>query len=604
MNMRTVHVRFRLIFIWVLVSHFLYSQENPDSLHANSEAEVWIQGIEPNGMIDYAAIQEEFLTQDPGQINLSRPDPLDLLKIQGLRPNQIQIRHTYILTYGPPVSLWELCLLKEFDSLTIEKIRPWLKFEPANRLQVKRQRDEIALAGNPEGKFRIKAGMNVTSQIRLAVSYKNDSLGMVPLTMPSLNQENLHGSLYYNTPGGEVLIVGDFRTAYGQGLCYAPGASFFSGSDDWRKRSTGVRPYSGYSGFGSNRGVAGKFKWKGLAAEGFSSVKPEEKLTGIHLAYGKDVWKAGLTAINSLTEKDTSQGGSLYTSYIYKGGVFQALSFDYVAILGKTAFYGEVCKPDGMPAGLLSGIRYDPIPRLGMQVIYRYYPSRFSNPYATANSMDGKCQNEQSLMMQIRTAIYNGVSVNATLDLGIHPWYQYRVDHSSFPSVFNFQVLGKPARTMNLDFLWRWKTKSQNVTDETTMHRLDFEEKHTTQLRVTQQLSDVLRFTSRAVFVFNKTGNLRGEGYLLSQDMWWKIRKNVKVSLCYSLFETDGFDQRIYLFENNVPELYSMRSYYGRGDSFTLLASWQFFRRFQMYAKLGLLTDSRPEVQFSLKVNP
>ncbi len=604
MNQIKVYARFRLIILWVFVSHFLYSQENPDSLHANSEAEVWIQGIEQAGMIDYAAIQEEFLNQDPGQINLSRPDPLDLLKIPGLSPNQIDILHTYILTYGPLVSLWELCLLKEFDSLTIEKIRPWLKFEHANRLLLRRQRDEIALAGNPEGKFRIKSGLNLTRQIRLAVSYKNDSLGIVPLTMPALNQEMLHASLCYNTSGGEILIVGDYRAAFGQGLCYAPGASFFAGSDDWRKRSTGVRPYSGYSGFGSNRGVAGKFKWKGLAVEGFSSVKSEEKISGIHLAYGKGVWKAGLTAITSLAEQDTSQGDPLYTYHNYKGGFFQALSFDYVAILGKTAFYGEVCKPDGMPAGLLSGIRYDPIPRLGMQVLYRYYPSRFSNPYATANSMEGKCQNEQSLMMQIRAAVYNGVSFNATLDLGVHPWYQYRVDHSSFPSVFNFQVLGKPARTMNLDFLWRWKTKSQNITDETTMHLLDFEEKHSTQLRITQQLSDVLRFTSRAVFVFNKTRNTRGEGYLLSQDLLWKIRKNFKVSMCYSLFETDGFDQRIYLFENNVPELYSMRAYYGRGDSFTLIASWQFFRRFQIYTKLGMLTDSRPEVQFSLKVNP
>jgi len=58
-------------------------------------------------------------------------------------------------------------------------------------------------------------------------------------------------------------------------------------------------------------------------------------------------------------------------------------------------------------------------------------------------------------------------------------------------------------------------------------------------------------------------------------------------SIRYALFDTDCFDNRIYSYEKDMPGVFSMTSFYGKGSRFSLLLKYRISKAFNLQMKVG-----------------
>lgn len=597
------NLKSRIVLCFTLMLQVLQGYTQDDTLDLPMETASIVAELEQNISIDYEALREDFLTREEPVLNLSNPDPLDLLAIPGISPGQAEIIHQYILKYGPLLSVWELYLLPGVDTASIRKAIPYLTFEPVRGSGIKRMRNQMSLAADAEGKKRLKLSGKAGGFLDLALSFREAKEAVSGLEQETV-ADRIHGSVRYTGAQGEQLILGDYRASYGQGLTFAPGSGIFSQPEDWRKRSAGIRPYSGYSGFGSLRGLAGGFKAGQVNTQALLSTLPDQQVYGVHLNYGRNLWKAGITLIHARSVPDSSSASDLYTIYYNRSGILQMAGLDAVAIFGKTAVYGEICLPMGRIPAVLGGFRYDPIPRLGLQLMIRHLPPDFSNPFSSVNTVDGNPGNELSVSFQIRAAVAAWLNLTSGIDFARHPWYRYRSDHTSRSSVYNLNARIMISRKAAISLNWRRKINYTNTAELSFLHPLGNQEKQSFRINLNQQISARLEFCSRGVVVFDRKAGETAEGYLLSQEVTAEAFKDFRIKLRYGLYETDGYQQSIYLFTQNVPEIYSMQPFYGRGQGLDLLVSWKLFRKLKFFLQGNFRSDSKAGMQFAFQFSP
>ena len=76
---------------------------------------------------------------------------------------------------------------------------------------------------------------------------------------------------------------------------------------------------------------------------------------------------------------------------------------------------------------------------------------------------------------------------------------------------------------------------------------------------------------------------------LMTQDLLWKPKSSpVDLALRYALFDTDGYDTRIYSFENNALYVFAVPAYYYQGSRAYVLLRYSFLRHCDLWIRYGV----------------
>ena len=82
-------------------------------------------------------------------------------------------------------------------------------------------------------------------------------------------------------------------------------------------------------------------------------------------------------------------------------------------------------------------------------------------------------------------------------------------------------------------------------------------------------------------------------GYLIYQDILYRPKKfPLELTFRYALFDTDGYDSRIYTYENDVLYAFSVPSYFDAGQRMYLMAKWKVLEQLNVWFRLGRLIYS------------
>jgi hypothetical protein len=78
---------------------------------------------------------------------------------------------------------------------------------------------------------------------------------------------------------------------------------------------------------------------------------------------------------------------------------------------------------------------------------------------------------------------------------------------------------------------------------------------------------------------------------MLYQDILFRPEKfPVEFTFRYALFGTDGYDSRIYTYENDVLYAFSIPSFFGDGQRIYLMAKWKLTGRVNFWFRLARTT--------------
>ena len=420
-------------------------------------------------------------------------------------------------------------------------------------------------------------------------------------------------------------VVGDYRLSFGQGLVFGQGRYFSKGSDaidGVLLFAPALRPYTSAGENYFLQGAAVTLSPEPFEVTAFTSSNKldasidggavtsiltsgyhrttteidkkdtlTERVNGVNLRYRYRTGElnAGIGAtlaeyrydlpLKSLDGQRGGQLGSLEASAVYHHAqVFGEAAFDRNADALSWIF--------GVQADLAKGVT-------GVASM-RQYAVGYYSPFAGAFAERGDGSNEEGFYLGLKTKVSKNLNLAASYDIyrfpELDPKY-YALPSSGHDA--RFYVTWKQNRWMTWDGMYQHKEKEETkkqLDEERTLQYYMPVPKTTNrvQLGLAAQCSSSITLKSRAAFKSIRsqfvTGTESEEGWLLYQQLNMKSGPfTIKTRI--SRFDTDSYDAGLYAYEDDLPLVYALHNYYGRGKAWFIMFDYEPVKSFNLTAK-------------------
>lgn len=431
----------------------------------------------------------------------------------------------------------------------------------------------------------------------------------------------------------ETLIVGDFQAKFGQGLVAWSGMS--SGKSayvmDIRKKGAGVKKYSSADENLFYRGVATTLNFGSIKTTFFGSHKKidatlaeqdtsiaeglgfssfgttglhatpaqiekedaiEESVWGANINFNHNNFKIGASGLGYQFDKDYIKKEQPLYKFDFEGRRNLNVSVDAQYTFGGMYLFGEYAMSSNGGKALVAGSLMNLAPGLMASVLYRNYSRDYQARYANGFAEGSKTQNEEGFFFGIEATPIKKWRVSAYYDIYKFPWIRYGLNAPSRGNDFLAQVDFAPSR--NTTMYWKFKTETSQTpgdTEDGGVKPLVDLTRWTLRYHLNYAVGDYWQFKNRIEFSGYKKGDMSTEtGCVIYQDVICSpFRVPLSFAFRYAVFETESYNSRVYLYENDVLYAYSMPMVYGKGTKTYLLATWKPFDKLTIWARVSRL---------------
>ncbi|MFC5284720.1 hypothetical protein [Pedobacter alpinus] len=441
----------------------------------------------------------------------------------------------------------------------------------------------------------------------------------------SLNLEKDAGEKYWNNTNGQSgpdfssaslyikdikkikkLVIGDYALQFGQGLTLWSGLSFGKGADIFTvaKQDLGLRPYTSVNEFSFFRGIAtqvnfGKFDFTpfvslnkldaGIALnpltnlEDISSLQQsglhrtanelnnrrriDQLLFGGNLQYNHRKLSLGLTAYHSNYSQSFAAGNALYNKFEFSGNKLNNLGFNYSYTLNNTYFFGEVAHSLNSGFAYLNGLISSLSPAVSAVVFHRNYQKDYYSFYNQGIGEGSIAVNEKGFYAGLQIKTSRKFQLDFYTDLFKFPWLKFGVDAPSSGYDIFSQLNYTPNRVTRFTLRYQFQNKQQNSPNQMATNVLDFVKKSNYRAEVQYQINKSFSLRNRVEMVQYHEENFSNRfGFLAYQDINYSpLSSKWSGNMRFALFDTDGFDTRIYAYENDVLYGFSIPGFQNQG---------------------------------------
>jgi hypothetical protein len=413
----------------------------------------------------------------------------------------------------------------------------------------------------------------------------------------------------------QTLVIGDYQVTFGQGLTAWSGMSFGKSSEILytKKSANYIRPYTSVDENKFMRGIAtgiclkkitltSFFSNKAVDAnvtdtleDGITTVVSSLQQTGSHaipseiadkhavhqtvyggnISYGSKRLTIGITAVHSHLNAILQPATSAYNQFEKSGSNNFNIGIDYNFIRRNFNFFGEVARSRNGGVAFLNGLFISLDPRLSFTILHRTYQRNYQNSMGAAFA-EATGANEKGIYMGIAAALTTSLTFNAYYDRFEFPWLKYQVDAPSRGNDLNMQLNYASSKKWNTSFRMRQLTKQKNSAESRSLNHLVPVTTINSRFTISYIISPAFKFRNRVECVNYRSDAAKQGGYLLYQDIIYnKPGKAFAVTMRYALFQTDGYDSRLYEYENDIPGSYSIPNYSDRGSRFYILLNYR-----------------------------
>lgn len=431
------------------------------------------------------------------------------------------------------------------------------------------------------------------------------------------------------------IVIGDYHLEFGQGLTLWSGLAFGKSAEGIKikRYARGIRPNTSANENRFFRGAAATLGLKGIEITGFFSynnvdansiasdtLEEEDAIssiieTGLHrtinelldkdalkiTAYGGRIsyqhrfFQLGATAYQTKLSLSLQLNDDIYKQFYFKGNELVNYGFDLNIDLGKVSLFGEFSASSNGGLAGLGGINAYLHERFIFTVLYHDFGKDYHNLYSYPFSESSALLNEQGLYFGFKTLLFPRLSLSGYIDYYKFPWLRYQIDAPSVGSDYIAQLDYNPSRNTSMYFRYRHKNSQENYSDEydyipllSDISRNEF------RFFISYRPFNFLILKNRVDFTsFKKEFDGKENGYLIYQDILYRPEKfPLEVTFRYALFDTDGYDSRIYTYENDILYAFSVPSYFDKGQRVYLMLRWRVYEQLNAWFRLGRLIYS------------
>ena len=424
------------------------------------------------------------------------------------------------------------------------------------------------------------------------------------------------------------LNIGDYQAQFGQGLTFWSGFGFGKTADAMNIKRTGqgLRPYTSVNENLFLRGIATSWTLGNFELTGFFSNKKantnaasvdslsqdlqafsnfnfsgfhrtpgeltdkgniREQVFGGHVAYKLRTLNIGFTGVRYDYSAPLTRTESLYNKYEFQGKSNTNIGLDYNWIYRNFNFFGEVSRSANGGLATTHGLIASLDPKLSLSVLYRNFAKDYQTIYSASIAEGSRSINERGILIGLIAKPTKYFSISAFFDRWSYPWLRYLVDAPSVGKDALAQINYTPSKTVDAYLRFRDRNRARNVT---SVEDLDIEfpiaqRQRNIRFDIGYKISPSFKFRNRIEYVIFDQPNARQEvGFLIMQDITYKpLSKPVSFSFRYALFDTDGFNSRIYAYESDVLYSFSIPAYFYKGSRTYLTLEYNLTRKIDIW---------------------
>jgi hypothetical protein len=413
----------------------------------------------------------------------------------------------------------------------------------------------------------------------------------------------------------KTMALGDYQLQFGQGLLLSSGLALGKGGETvtaLRRASLGVRPYAALLENTFFRGAAATYqlapRWQATAFASRKNIDANARLATDSLAqfdeFSTSLLVTGLhrTATEIANRQrlaETVGGGHLgyrspdgnlslglaavgthygmayqkrpepYNRYEFQGQNNLAIGAHYSYGWRNLLLFGESGRSSGGGLGTVNGVLASLGTNVDASVLVRHYDADFHTFYGNALSENTRNINESGLYIGLKVRPLPRWEVSTYFDQFRFPWLRYRVGAPSQGQDALLRVAFTPTKTGLLYVQYRARLKPLDLPSslgrpvplpgQLLRHSLLF------YCDVQPTLRLGLRTRLQASYLRADDNLPWRSGFVLSQDATVQLARRVSLAARYAVFDTDDYDTRQYMFEQDVLYAISAPALYGQG---------------------------------------
>lgn len=289
-----------------------------------------------------------------------------------------------------------------------------------------------------------------------------------------------------------------------------------------------------------------------------SEIANQNNLTqtnyGGRLIFKSNKIHLGIHHLNYSFSSYLSKADQLYNLYAFKGLSLSNTGIDYNFVYKNASLFGELAMSNNGGIAHVHGILMPLDRHVDLSVSYRNYQKNYVVLEANALGEGSLPINEKAIYAGIEVRPTNTWKVSTYIDMWQNPWLKYRIDAPSLGKELLFRLEYNIKRKFNAYFQYRYESKYNNTSKPN--EKIDYTTnvvQHRWRFHMAQKVSKALELRSRAELVMYAKEKASTKGYLAYQDVLYKpIGKPYSFTCRYALFDTKGYDTRIYAYENDI----------------------------------------------------
>lgn len=428
------------------------------------------------------------------------------------------------------------------------------------------------------------------------------------------------------------LAIGDYTVNMGQGLLTYQSLAFRKSVDVLNiKRQTEIfRPYASPGEFFFQRGAAitlGVRNWyfsafvnarrvsanRQLASdtsESFEDFASSISNSGLHrteleasrrlntrefgvgggLHYRKPGFQIGVNAIHYRLEVPLVRQNEPYNFFQFNGRKLTGISAEYAYTYKNVHLFGEVAMNPGAGKAMIHGLIANVDRNIDVSLLYRNIDKNYHTLYGNAFTESTTPINEKGMFLGITSRPWRNIRLDAYFDVFTFPWLRNRVDRPSSGRDYLLQFTWRPNKQVEVYARYRSETRALNYsgTFENFRNTADIPRQNwRTQIAYKVSQAVTLRLRAEAMW-FDKSGLAPEQGFMVFTDFFYRPwMKPYQFNARLQYFETDGFNSRIFAFENDVLYSFSIPPLFGQGYRWYANFNYDLTRKITVWLRIA-----------------
>lgn len=425
----------------------------------------------------------------------------------------------------------------------------------------------------------------------------------------------------------QALALGDYTVNLGQGLIHWQNLAFKKSVDVMgvKRQSAVLRPYTSSGEFYFHRGAAitfrrGKmestvfFSFRKLSANyvadtvnhedyissflnsGYhrteSEISDRNRLSQIaaggNIAYKGRNFHVGVNGVYYKFSLPVQKRDEPYNLYAISGSNWYNESIDYSFTFRNLHFFGEAAIAKNNHIAVVNGLLVSVDPKVDLSVLHRSVSAGYQAVNGNAFTENTYPANESGIYAGITIRPYTGWKIDAYCDYFRFPWLKYQVDAPSSGNDYMIQITYSPNKQAEVYTRFRCESKKSNHPDNSTAtNYLVLLPRKNWRTQVNFKISNAITLRTRAELLWYDKDGLNSEnGFLFFQDVIYKpLLSPFSAGIRLQHFNTDGYNSRIYAYENDVPYSFSIPSFFDKGFRYYLNLGYDISDNISMWVR-------------------